>query len=319
MFNTDWPTPRSSDAAILQLQIRMPSTGHQTMKTKTTSIPRMALIAALCLWAGNLDAESGQAVAPKQGKSGLTSKSLKYSGTLESVNAKDNSITLKRAFFKRTFNLGGSCNVIIDGKPHGDAGELRLGEWTTVAYQKVNAVPVASQVAQSLSSATGNILVVDAKAGTLKLDAGMMTRSFVLNEETLVRTRDHDKAKIDDLKPGERVTIAWARRSGKDVARRIDQTGATFSGRVEALDLTARTLRLKAMLSGKKFRLGGDCVVIVDRQKGSLDDIDVGRPATVSYEEADGVLIAYRISQEREQPVAGSKEPAGRDLVGATP
>jgi hypothetical protein len=277
-------------------------------------IPALSLLAVL-----SFGYTSGPALAAgSQPKAAKTEKTLRTcTGTLISADQQERTVTVKRFLFSRTFNLGDGCTVSVPEKPDARPADLRRGEWVTVAYRQINGVPVALKVEQSLETLTGAITAIDAEHRTLKLDQGAFTRSYTLAGDCKVRLRDGDGGQLDDLQVGHHVTVAFARASGPKIVRRIEQTSAEFNGRLTAIDLSDRTVKLRVLLGEKKFSVGGDCKIVVDGAFASLDKLDLDRPATVNYDEVDGIYIANRISQAV-GAVAGS--PAGeQELVGTAP
>lgn len=242
-------------------------------------------------------------------------------GTLESVNEKDRTITLKRAFFKKTFNLGDNCVIAAPEKPRASLQDLQHGEWTTVEYREVEKVPVAAKVKQSLATVSGSITAIDRDKRLLKVDTGMFVRNYAVAGDCKVRLHDGESGRLGDLQIGQHVTVAWAKAEGTDIARRIEQTGTTFTGRVTAIDLSMKTVKVKALLGEKKFHIGGDCKVVVGSRIAPLEKLNVGQAATVSYTVVDGVMIAQRVAQDQQTASAAAtaaapeEQPRQKELV----
>jgi hypothetical protein len=99
------------------------------------------------------------------------------------------------------------------------------------------------------------------------------------------------------------VTVSYAASSGMKVAQRIEQTGETFTGTVEAIDADARTLKAQHLLSEKKFNLAKDCpIVIGGKSDGKLSDLRIGDKLSVYYEDLDGVLVATCVARDALPP-----------------
>lgn len=73
----------------------------------------------------------------------------------------------------------------------------------------------------------------------------------------------------------------------------------TFSGAIRALDVEKKVMTVEAMPLSKTFGIAPDCEVTTkDLPKASLDDLKVGSVVHVTYESANGVLVAHRIEQQ---------------------
>jgi Cu/Ag efflux protein CusF len=74
----------------------------------------------------------------------------------------------------------------------------------------------------------------------------------------------------------------------------------TTSGTITALDAKEKVLKVQGVLSTKTFALGDNCALAVDGMTGtSLGEFRPGQKVTVNYRDADGVLVADRVTQDR--------------------
>jgi hypothetical protein len=114
--------------------------------------------------------------------------------------------------------------------------------------------------------------------------------------------QDQNRA-LADLRIGNKVTVSYSSPEGAKVAQRIEQTGETFTGTVEAIDADARTLKAQHLLSEKKFNLAKDCpIVIGGKSDGKLSDLRIGDKLSVYYENIDGVLVATCVARDASPP-----------------
>ena len=91
-----------------------------------------------------------------------------------------------------------------------------------------------------------------------------------------------------------------------------------YTGTVVAVDPADHTLVTKGFLLSKKFNLGGDCTfALLDKNSGAAGDLRPGEKITVSYQDAQGVLIASRIEQQpiRLTGMVKSLDPATHTLT----
>jgi Cu/Ag efflux protein CusF len=86
-------------------------------------------------------------------------------------------------------------------------------------------------------------------------------------------------------------------------ARAEDRTAATektTSGTITALDAKEKVLKIQGMLFAKTFVLGDNCSLAVgNKADASLGEFRPGQKVTVNYRDADGVLVADRVTQNK--------------------
>jgi hypothetical protein len=74
----------------------------------------------------------------------------------------------------------------------------------------------------------------------------------------------------------------------------------TSSGTITALDAKGKVLKIRGFMFSRSFVLGDNCTLALDdKTAASLGDFRPGQKVTVSYQDADGVLVADRVTQDR--------------------
>jgi hypothetical protein len=83
------------------------------------------------------------------------------------------------------------------------------------------------------------------------------------------------------------------------VAREIAQTGATFTGKLTAVDTANRTLMAKTLFETKQFKVADNCAIMINgKPDRNLSDLKPGGELTFRYHDENGSLIVSRISNE---------------------
>jgi Cu/Ag efflux protein CusF len=103
--------------------------------------------------------------------------------------------------------------------------------------------------------------------------------------------------------------------SAKATAAKSDKT---YTGTVVSVSPKERVLDVKGFLFSKKFNLGDTCAYsIVGKDTGVLGDLRPGQRVTVGYQDANGVLVADRVTQEplRETGMVKAIDPAAHTLT----
>ena len=74
----------------------------------------------------------------------------------------------------------------------------------------------------------------------------------------------------------------------------------TASGTITVLDAKEKVLKIQGLLFAKTFVLGDNCSLAVgNKADASLGEFRPGQKVTVNYRDADGVLVADRVTQDK--------------------
>ena len=81
---------------------------------------------------------------------------------------------------------------------------------------------------------------------------------------------------------------------------RLAATEKTASGTITSLDAKEKVLKIQGMLFAKTFVLGDNCSLAVgNKADASLSEFRPGQKVTVNYRDANGVLVADRVTQNK--------------------
>jgi Cu/Ag efflux protein CusF len=93
----------------------------------------------------------------------------------------------------------------------------------------------------------------------------------------------------------------------------------TYTGTIVSVDPKEHTLEVKSFpFSDKKFNLGDACTyAMVGQASGTAGDLRPGQKVTVGYQDAQGVLVADRVTQQpmRDEGMVKSIDPATQTLT----
>jgi Cu/Ag efflux protein CusF len=232
-----------------------------------------------------------------------------YTGTVVSVDPKENLLDVRGFLFSKRFNLGNNCAYTMVGQDTGAMGDLRPGQKVTVGYQDAHGVLVADRVTQQPLREEGMVKAIDPAAQTMTLHVGVMDKTFQLPANCEVTLRGDKSGTVADIQPGYQVTVTYEVPDGKPTAREIAQTSATFTGDLTAIDLDQKTLKAKATFATKKFNVGDDCAIVINgKPDGRLTDLRPGESLTFSYDDVNGVNIVNRIAPAGATPSSSMAE-----------
>jgi hypothetical protein len=111
------------------------------------------------------------------------------------------------------------------------------------------------------------------------------------------------------------ATMAFCAAADQPAAARPENH---YTGTVVSVDPNDHTLTARRFVFSKKFNLGGACTyALLDKAPGTASDLRPGEKVVVSYQNAQGVLIADRVEQRpmRVEGMVKSIDPAARTMT----
>lgn len=168
----------------------------------------------------------------------------------------------------------------------------------TLAFQ----TSAAEQAARPDRTYTGTVTSVNPNERMLHVQGLMTSKDFNLGDACAFVTMDKSSGAINDLRPGEKITVNYQDAHGVLVADRVQQEPMTYEGTVKSIEPAAHTLTLRLRAENKTFTLPDDCkVVLRNDHSGTLADIQPGNHVTVTYETPNDQRIARQIAQTSEK------------------
>ncbi len=154
-------------------------------------------------------------------------------------------------------------------------------------------------VAKPEKTYTGTVVSVDPKESQLDVNGFLFShKQFNLGDTCTYMIVGQASGAVDDLRPGQRVTVGYQDANGVLVADRVTQQPLRDEGMVKAIDAKAQTLTLHAGMIDKTFQLPPDCAVSLRGDKtGTLGDIQAGDHVTVTYEVPEGKATVRELAQ----------------------
>jgi predicted RNA-binding protein len=151
----------------------------------------------------------------------------------------------------------------------------------------------------------GRVTEIDVKKRTMSVIDRGLEKTFQIAGNCPIDLYDNKSGTLANVQPGNQVTVTYETPNDATVARRIVQTSQVFTGELTAIDLNDRTVKAKALLSGKKFTLAPNCAIVLNgRNHSDLRDVELGQELQFDYTDVNGVNIVNRI--------ASTSEPAPR-------
>lgn len=270
------------------------------MKNTTSSTWMASCLSVLIATAGVLALADEPATTANQTKQVKT-----YNGIVTAVDGRDHVVMVKGTLFAKQFNLGDNCAYALLERQDASANDLRPGQKVRVTYQEARGVPIAERIEQQPMRYEGMAKAINAEKRTLTLRARGLNREFQIGEDCIVALRNNRTGTLQELSPGQHLTVTYELPGGDRMARRIAQTSITMEGVVTALDLTERTMKAKSVFGSRKYHLSRDCAIVVNGKTDvPLGELRLGDRIEITYDEVNGVNIANRIAPTKTAPSA---------------
>lgn len=145
---------------------------------------------------------------------------------------------------------------------------------------------------------TGNVTGVDVQNHILSVRGFLFTKNFVTGADCKVSLQDKATAALNDLRPGEEVTVRFQDNNGVLIARAIAQHDLVYSGHIKAIDPQKGTLLVRHGAMTHEFSIAPTCsVTLRDNKAANVNNLQLGDAVNVVYERVNGAHVIQRIEQ----------------------
>lgn len=178
-----------------------------------------------------------------------------------------------------------------------------LRSWTAVCLSVLTAAVLSASADQQTKarrekSYTGTVKSVDPKEHTLHVKGALLNKSFNLGDLCEYTFVGKSAGSINDLRPGQKITVCYQNVHGVLVANGIAQEPMRYEGTVKAINTETRTLTLHLRVRDKTFLIANDCAVkLRENKSGALAAVKPGQRVAVLYETPHGTPTARQIDR----------------------
>ena len=162
---------------------------------------------------------------------------------------------------------------------------------------------VADRIAEQPLHYAGTVHNINQQTGMVTMQEAPLAKPFraprtfrIANDCKVILWNGHDGT-LADVQPGDRISITYELPGGSLVAYRIKDRDLAEVGKVETIDLSARTVKAKESSGEKDFALAEHCRIIIPGEKtGELKNLVAGQEYKFTYEKVNGVNVVDRIA-----------------------
>jgi Cu/Ag efflux protein CusF len=145
---------------------------------------------------------------------------------------------------------------------------------------------------------TGIVTFVDPKEHALYVKRLLKSQRFNFGDDCVFKLLDSDESTVNNLRPGQKVTVNYQNANGVMVADCVEQRPLQHEGVVRSIDPQQHRLTLGYQAFTATLTIPDDCKIVLRENKpGTLADIKPGHHVTVLFEEPPGRPIARQIAQ----------------------
>ena len=149
--------------------------------------------------------------------------SLRYQGTVQSVDPDSNTMTVGQGRQSRTFTLADEGKVVTAEGMDGSLYDLTPGDMVTIIYAQSNHSRVASQIHEMTLSYQGKLEAVDLPQRIVKAADALSEQQFSVADHCRIILAGNKSAQLKDLELEHDYTISYEQINGVKVADRITQ------------------------------------------------------------------------------------------------
>jgi len=158
-----------------------------------------------------------------------------------------------------------------------------------------NQTPASSAMKEK--QATGKVERVNTDERTVTISSFLRHRTFDLGSDCTITLWNNADGSINDLRPGQKVTIGYQKSHGVLAADHVTQEAMRLRGVVKAIYPAQRELVIRRLDRNEKFVLAENCgVLLYDQKNGQLANILPGDHVTVVYESPSGPDVVRQIA-----------------------
>jgi Cu/Ag efflux protein CusF len=152
---------------------------------------------------------------------------MRFEGKVKFIDPERSTLTVRHGARSRKFQIAKGCSVKLHDAKTGTLGDVQPGELVTITYETPRGVPTARQIAQTSEEFTGSVVAVDLSDRTVKAKSFLETKRFNLADGCTIMVGGKPAAQMQDLKPGDKITVNYEEVNGVNVADRIAEAGTS--------------------------------------------------------------------------------------------
>lgn len=146
---------------------------------------------------------------------------VRFEGKVVAIDPISHQMVVHRRGLDKPLVIASGCKVVrLDQQP-GSLPDIRLGDHVTVTYEMPDDVPTAREIAQTSMEFVGTLTAVDTVDRTVKASSGLSSKKFAVGDHCSIVLDGRPNARLNDLKPDDKLTFSYDEINGVNVVNRI--------------------------------------------------------------------------------------------------
>lgn len=146
---------------------------------------------------------------------------VRFEGKVVAIDPISHQIVIHKRGLDKPMVIASGCKITLLNQQPGLLPDIRLGDHVTVTYEMPDDVPTARTIAQTSMEFAGTLTAIDLTDGTVKASAGCSTKKFVVGNHCSIVLNGRPNARLNDLKPDDKLTFSYDEINGVNVVNRI--------------------------------------------------------------------------------------------------
>jgi hypothetical protein len=157
---------------------------------------------------------------------------VRFEGKVVAIDPIAHQIVVHQRGLDKAMVIAPGCRIVRLNQQPGALPDIRLGDHITVTYEMPDDVPTAREIAQTSMEFVGTLTAIDTAAHTAKASSAFSNRKFVIGNHCSIVLASRPNARLNDLKPDDKLTFSYDEINGVNVINRIGSAPSAMDNMV---------------------------------------------------------------------------------------
>ena len=146
---------------------------------------------------------------------------VRFEGKVVAIDPIAHQIVVHQRGLDKPMVIAPGCRIVRLNQQSGTLPDIRLGDHVTVTYEMPDDVPTAREIAQTSLEFVGTLTAIDTVDHTVKASSAFSNWKFVIGNHCSIVLAGRPNARLNDLKPDDKLTFSYDEINEVNVVNRI--------------------------------------------------------------------------------------------------
>jgi len=151
----------------------------------------------------------------------VTQIPVTFEGQVTMIDPIAHKLVVHQRGYNRSLAIADGCKVELLKDQPGSLADIRTGDHVTVTYEMPGDVATARQISQTSDEYVGTVTAIDTIDKTVKAHATFDDKKFVIGDDCAIVLDGRPDARLNDIKPDDKLTFSYDAINGVNVVNRI--------------------------------------------------------------------------------------------------